>query len=97
MTKLHELKIKYEQSKLAERVAWGVMQGHYTRFLTLASDEACSDYNTAYEVHHETFLTLYRDGRDYHNELDRYWRVVGRVSGWVSAACLVYLIVWSMT
>jgi hypothetical protein len=97
MTNLHKLKIKYEQSQLAERVAWEAWLGEGIKWSASPSTmpySACRDASAAYR---EANTTAMADSKAYYAGLDRYWCVVGRVSAWVSAACMVYLIVWSMT
>jgi hypothetical protein len=100
MSKLHELKIKYEQSQLAERAAWGVWQVQCIKGVTSPSGEPLRGYRDASAAWRETNRTFMEDRLAYLDEIasfDRYWCVVGRLSMWVSATCMVYLIVWSMT
>jgi hypothetical protein len=97
MTNLHKLKIKYEQSQLAERVAWEAWLGVAGERSISPSTVPYSAYRYAVEAYKKAQSVHITAQADYEDELDRYWCVVGRVSAWVSAACMVYLIVWSMT
>lgn len=97
MTKLHELKMKYEQSQLAERVAresWVWLDSRYTTSPSTVPYSLCEDVHEEFLEAESVRMTAQAN---YEDELDRCCRVVGRVSMWVGAACLVYLIVWSMT
>jgi hypothetical protein len=97
MTKLHDLKIKYEQSQLAERVALDVYDAILHARLRFPSTVPYSVCEDVYEELLEAESVRMTAQANYEDELNRRWRVVGRVSMLVGAACLVYLIVWSMT
>jgi hypothetical protein len=86
MTKLRELKKKYEQSQLAERAAWGVLRGHYANAMSLNSEVGYSDYRAASVAWRETSDTLSVDARAYYVEYSSLWR---RVLGWLSVGLAV--------
>ena len=71
MTKLHELKIKYEQSELAERAAWGVWVGQCAKGTNSSSSSPLSPYRRASEEWYRTSDVLTADGLGYHNEVNR--------------------------
>ena len=94
MSKLSKLKKKYEASDHAEEVAWKAWQGQAMTLATSHPNTSHSDYDDAL-VHHElAFATFLSDSRAYRDELNRYWRVVGKVLRWVYIVIGLALLAW---
>jgi hypothetical protein len=89
MSKLHELKIKYEQSQLAESAAWGVLRGHYANTLSLNSDEAYRDYSVASNAWRQAHSTYMEDSLLYRAESDRRSAIVVKVLAYLSGGLAV--------
>jgi hypothetical protein len=71
MTKLHELKMKYEQSQLAERAAWGVWQVQCIKGVTSPSGEPLRGYRDASAAWREANRTFMEDRAYYREELNK--------------------------
>jgi hypothetical protein len=96
MTKLHELKIKYEQSQLAERDAWGVLQGYATGNTTCSSDEAYRDYKAelnASAAWRQANRTYVEDSLLYRAESNRRSAIVTKVLT-ALVFCLVTVVIF---
>jgi hypothetical protein len=70
MTKLHELKMKYEQSQLAERAAWGAWQVQCIKGVTSPSGEPLRGYMDASAAWSQTSNNLDEDALTYLEELN---------------------------
>jgi hypothetical protein len=71
MSKLHELKIKYEQSQLAERTAWGVWQVQCIKGVTSPSGEPLRGYRDASAALRQASNNLDEDALTYLKELNK--------------------------
>jgi hypothetical protein len=91
MTKLRELKKKYEQSQLAELAAWGVLRGHYANALSLNSEVGYSDYKDASSAWREAHRTFMEDGAYYRAELSRFQSFNMKVVYWATVVITVVL------
>jgi hypothetical protein len=91
MSKLHELKIKYEQSQLAERAAWSAWLRYGAGWTALRSDEAYRDYRDASNAWRQASCTVDEDAMAYLEELNRFHSFNMKVLCW--AAVIITVVV----
>jgi hypothetical protein len=97
MTKLHELKIKYEQSQLAERAAletWAGLEDRYTASPSTVPYSLCEDVYEEFLVAESVRMTAQANYEDFKRARDKQSM---KVILWAYALGVVAVIVWSMT
>jgi hypothetical protein len=93
MSKLHELKIKYEQSQLAERAAWGAWQVQCNKGVTSPSGKLLSGYKDASAALRQASTVVDKDALAYLEELNKSNDQMLRHVRWLLISLIVITVV----